>query len=92
VASEDDGAGMVWVAAALDCAEGCDSDGCCAAALTETSSAAVNINFQVRMTLFSIKQLSVVSCHPPALADLTGHWPLATVLVRHLKKHVHDRG
>jgi hypothetical protein len=27
--------------------------GCCAAALTETSSAAVNIHFQVRMTLLS---------------------------------------
>jgi len=33
--------------------EGCDSVGCCAAALNETSSAAVNIHFQVRMTLFS---------------------------------------
>jgi hypothetical protein len=33
--------------------EGCDSVGCCAAALTEISSAAVNIHFQVRMTLFS---------------------------------------
>jgi hypothetical protein len=30
-----------------------DSAGCCAAALTETSSAAMNIHFEVRMTLLS---------------------------------------
>jgi hypothetical protein len=54
VASEAAGVGAVGVAAAaLGCAEGCDSDGCCAAALTETSRAAVNIHFQVRMTLLS---------------------------------------
>jgi hypothetical protein len=54
VASEAAGVGTADVAAAaLGCAEGCDSDGCCAAALTETSSAAVNIHFQVRMTLLS---------------------------------------
>jgi hypothetical protein len=33
--------------------KGCDSAACWAAALTEISSAAVNINFQVRMTILS---------------------------------------
>src|SRR5258708_11693936 len=33
--------------------KGCDSDGCCAATLAETSSAAMNIHFEVRMTLLS---------------------------------------
>jgi hypothetical protein len=39
--------------AASGCVEGCDSAACCAAALIEASSAAVNIHFQVRMTLLS---------------------------------------
>jgi hypothetical protein len=38
---------------AFDGAEGCESDGCCAVALTETSSAAVKIHFEVRMTILS---------------------------------------
>jgi hypothetical protein len=43
-----------WVVAlASGCTVGCESEGCCAAAPNDTSSAAANINFQVRMTLFS---------------------------------------
>ena len=33
--------------------DGCESAGCCAAALNEASKQVVNIQFQVRMTLFS---------------------------------------
>jgi hypothetical protein len=38
----------------VDAGAGCrDSTGCCAAALTEASSAAVNINFEVRILFLS---------------------------------------
>ena len=45
--------GLFALRGASPAADGCESAACCAAALIEASRAAVKIQFEVRMTLFS---------------------------------------
>jgi hypothetical protein len=48
-----DGCAVCVASGVPACGLGCESVACCAAALSETSNAAVKIQFEVRMTLLS---------------------------------------
>jgi hypothetical protein len=56
-----DAAGCAVCEAAGDVEDGCEFAGCCAAALSDTRQQAVKINFQLRITLFSMFRKQDVS-------------------------------